>query len=71
MLLLKVTALTSAFSLLLSILLELYFGLTQRPYLFGFPHTRWPLYAAIALIWAASFRAAHYFVFERLTFYGG
>jgi hypothetical protein len=70
MLLLKVTGLTCMFSLVLSLLLELYFGLTARPYLFGFPRTKWPLFTALALIWAASFKAAYYIVFERRIFYG-
>ena len=44
LLLLKLTALRCGFSLALSFVLELYFGLTARPYLFGFPHTKWPLF---------------------------
>ena len=70
MLLLKVTALTSAFSIVLSVAFEIYFGVTARPYLFGFPRTKWPLFAAIALIWGTSFAAAYFVVFKTRTFYG-
>jgi hypothetical protein len=70
MLLLKLTGLTCLFALLLSLLLELYFGLNPKPYLFGFPHIKWPLFTALVLIWAVSFKAAYYILFERLKFYG-
>jgi hypothetical protein len=68
--LLKVTALTSMASLALSFVIELYFGLTAKPYLFGFPHKQWPLFVVAAVIWAASFGLAYYVVFQRATFYG-
>ena len=71
MLLLKITALACMFSLFLALLLELYFGLTVKPYLFGFPHTKWPLFVLVILIWAASFKIAYFIVFERQTFYPG
>jgi len=70
MLALKLTGLTCIFALILSLILELYFGLTARPYLFGFPRIKWPLFAALALIWVASMRIAYYLVFERRTFFG-
>jgi hypothetical protein len=71
MILLKVTALACAFSLAFAVVLELYFGLIARPYLFGFPRTKWPFFAAIVLIWAVSLKAAYYIVCQRRTFYGG
>ena len=68
--LIKVTALTSVVSLVLSLITELYFGLTAQPYLFGFPHKKWPLFGVLAVIWAVSFRLAYYVVFQKVRFYG-
>jgi hypothetical protein len=58
------------FSVLLALVFEVYFGLTAKPYLFGFPRIKWPLFAIFALLWAASFGAAYYFVFGKRIFYG-
>jgi hypothetical protein len=68
--LLKLTSLTSAFVLVLTFLLELYFGFSARPYLFGFPRHKWLLILVLALIWAVSFKAAYYLLWQRRTFYG-
>lgn len=70
MLLLKLTALTCVISLALAILLEVYFGFSTRPYLFGFPRFKWPLVVAVAVIWAIAFKTAYYLLFQRWTFYG-
>jgi hypothetical protein len=71
MYLLKLTALTSVIATVLSAFLELYFGFSAKPYLFGFPRFKWPLLSVLVLIWAIAFWAAYYVVFQRRTFYGG
>jgi hypothetical protein len=70
MLLLKLTALASVVSLVLSLVVELYFGFVSKPYLFGFPHRKWSLLIVLAAIYAVSLKVAYYVVFEKLRFYG-
>jgi hypothetical protein len=67
--LLKITALTSGFSIALALLLELWFGLSSRPYLFGFPHRKWPMFVAFAIMWIVSFGSSYYLLWQRATFY--
>jgi hypothetical protein len=80
--LLKLTALTSGFAIIFCLLLEFYFAIifclllefyfaiSAKPYLFGFPRTKWPLLLALSLIWAISFKSAYYLLWQRSTFYG-
>ena len=69
MLLVKMTAITSIIALLLTLLVEGWFAASSRPYLFGFPRTRWPLFVVMFIAWAVGARCAYFLVFERSTFY--
>ncbi len=67
----KLTALTRLFALLLSFMLEVYFAFTSKPYMFGYPVKKWPVILFLTVIWAASFKVAYYLLWQRHSFYGG
>ena len=67
----KLTALTGLFAVLLSFLLELYFGFTAKPYMFGYPTKKWPILISLTVMWAMSFKVAYYLLWQRHTFYRG
>lgn len=67
----KMIAISSVLSFVLCVVVVFLLGLSERSFLLFTPSLKWPVFAMMAIIWGVSLKLAHWWVFERYTFYGG
>ena len=65
---LKMVAIASAVSLLLSVIAIVLAGSLERSFIMFAPRPKWPLFLLLAVLWCISLKVAYWWVFQRYTF---